>query len=97
MDHGEDEMPPSSLIFAIDLRQARETFQKIYPNEEFLPRAPDPEEIVFDGDESAAQANDFTQTDDEVKEKIDELVDGIEDQVKCIGENSAKENAEEQS
>ena len=33
--------------------QAKEIFNKMYPDSEFLPRAPDPEEIVLEGDESA--------------------------------------------
>lgn len=30
--------------------QAEQIFKKICPGEEFLPRAPDPEEIVFEDD-----------------------------------------------
>jgi len=33
--------------------QAKEIFNKMYPDSEFLPRAPDPEEIMLEGDESA--------------------------------------------
>lgn len=33
--------------------QAKEIFNKMYPDSEFLPRAPDPEEILLEGDESA--------------------------------------------
>jgi hypothetical protein len=32
--------------------QAKEIFSKMYPDSEFLPRAPDPEEIVLEGDDS---------------------------------------------
>lgn len=30
--------------------QAKQVFDVVYPNSEFLPRAPDPEEIVIDGE-----------------------------------------------
>lgn len=32
------------------MRQAEQVFKEICPGEEFLPRAPDPEEIVFEDD-----------------------------------------------
>ena len=38
-------------FFFISL-QAKEIFKSMYPNEDFLPRAPDPEEIVLEGDET---------------------------------------------
>ena len=45
------------VVFAISLLsyffQAKEIFSKMYPDSEFLPRAPDPEEILLEGDESA--------------------------------------------
>lgn len=34
----------------IIILQAEQIFKKICPGEEFLPRAPDPEEIVFEDD-----------------------------------------------
>jgi hypothetical protein len=34
------------------LFQAKNIFSKMYPDSEFLPRAPDPEEILLEGDES---------------------------------------------
>lgn len=33
--------------------QAKEIFSKMYPDSEFLPRAPDPEEIILEGEECA--------------------------------------------
>lgn len=32
--------------------QAKSIFKSMYPDEDFLPRAPDPEEIVLEGDET---------------------------------------------
>jgi len=44
--------PDCDLGFDSSVNEAREIFDKIYPGEEFLPRAPDPEEIIYDdGDE----------------------------------------------
>lgn len=40
--------PDVQLDFDRAVEQAEQIFKKIYPGEEFLPRAPDPEEIVFD-------------------------------------------------
>lgn len=36
--------------------QAREIFNKMYPESEFLPRAPDPEEIILEEDDAAKPA-----------------------------------------
>lgn len=35
-----------------NVMQAKEIFKGMYPDEDFLPRAPDPEEIVLEGDET---------------------------------------------
>lgn len=41
-------------ISMLSFLQAKEIFFKMYPNEEFLPRAPDPEELVLDdGDDES--------------------------------------------
>lgn len=41
-------------IFELDydetIRRAKKMFNEIYPDDEFLPRAPDPEEIIIEGD-----------------------------------------------
>ncbi|GBP07021.1 Rab proteins geranylgeranyltransferase component A [Eumeta japonica] len=42
--------PDAQLDFDRAVEQAEQIFKKICPGEEFLPRAPDPEEIVFDED-----------------------------------------------
>ncbi|XP_059051334.1 rab proteins geranylgeranyltransferase component A 2 [Achroia grisella] len=42
--------PDAGLDFDRAVLQAEEIFKKICPGEEFLPRAPDPEEIVFEDD-----------------------------------------------
>lgn len=42
--------PFFELDFDETIRQAKSMFNQIYPNDEFLPRAPDPEEIIIEGD-----------------------------------------------
>lgn len=39
--------------------QAKRLFRKICPDEEFLPRAPDPDEIVFGDDENPVPSDGF--------------------------------------
>ncbi|XP_059488326.1 rab proteins geranylgeranyltransferase component A 1 [Neocloeon triangulifer] len=43
--------PDLDLDFDFAIKQAKEIFCKMYPEDEFLPRAPDPEEIILDDDE----------------------------------------------
>ncbi|XP_066998765.2 rab proteins geranylgeranyltransferase component A 2 [Anabrus simplex] len=45
--------PDLDLDFEFAVNQAKDIFTKMYPESEFLPRAPDPEEIVLEGDEAA--------------------------------------------
>ncbi|XP_066581307.1 rab proteins geranylgeranyltransferase component A [Prorops nasuta] len=44
--------PDLELDFDFAVNQAKNIFKSMYPDEEFLPRAPDPEEIVLEGDEA---------------------------------------------
>ncbi|KAK2586255.1 hypothetical protein KPH14_001511 [Odynerus spinipes] len=44
--------PDLELDFDFAVDQAKEIFKSMYPDEDFLPRAPDPEEIVLEGDEA---------------------------------------------
>lgn len=59
----------------------------MYPSEEFLPRAPDPDEIIIGDDD-----NENVKL--EIQEKIADVVEGIEDEVKCIRENDLNESLE---
>lgn len=43
--------PDYEIDYAFGVEQGRKIFQQIYPDEEFLPRAPDPEEIVLEGED----------------------------------------------
>lgn len=44
--------PDLDLDFEYAVTEAKEIFSKMYPDSEFLPRAPDPEEILLEGEES---------------------------------------------
>ncbi|KAJ6649626.1 Rab proteins geranylgeranyltransferase component A [Pseudolycoriella hygida] len=76
--------PYFELDYDKSIKDAKDLFTKIYPTEEFLPRAPDPDEIVI-GDE-----------DENVKLDIQEkmLVDEIENEVQCIEQNDLNESRE---
>lgn len=41
--------PTFALDYEHSIEEARSMFQNLYPDEEFLPRAPEPEEIIMDG------------------------------------------------
>lgn len=62
--------------------QAKEIFQRIYSAEEFLPRAPDPEEIIIEGTPSSNDAEnvDFNSSisEDEIREKKKKLLMTLE-------------------
>lgn len=47
--------PDLDLDFEFSVKQAKEIFTKMYPENEFLPRAPDPEEIVLEGEEGCPE------------------------------------------
>nr|CAD7425470.1 unnamed protein product [Timema monikensis] len=51
--------PELDLDFEFAVQQAKDIFGKMYPDLEFLPRAPDPEDIVLEGEEE----NDGADTD----------------------------------
>lgn len=46
--------PAYELDYDAAIANAREIFSKLYEDAEFLPRAPDPEEIVVDGEDPSA-------------------------------------------
>ena len=47
--------PAHELDFDIAIEQAKEIYKGMFPGEEFLPRAPDPEEIAFGDEETTAE------------------------------------------
>jgi hypothetical protein len=48
--------PFNELDYDESIRQSRLLYQKLYPEDEFLPKAPEPEEIII-GDEDATESN----------------------------------------
>lgn len=44
------------LDYDESIRQSRLLYEKMYPGDEFLPKAPEPEEIII-GDEDATEGN----------------------------------------
>nr|CAI5857110.1 unnamed protein product [Callosobruchus analis] len=66
--------PDIDLDYDFSVKKAKEIFSKIYPDEEFLPRAPDPEEIVIEGeDETEDKHSGDRNTDNkETEEKVAE-------------------------
>ncbi|KAG6459824.1 hypothetical protein O3G_MSEX011640 [Manduca sexta] len=60
--------PDAGLDFDRAVEQAEQIFKKICPGEEFLPRAPDPEEIVFEDDVTHGPEFQRDHDDDEPKE-----------------------------
>ncbi|XP_054158800.1 rab proteins geranylgeranyltransferase component A-like [Oppia nitens] len=49
--------PVSELDFDLAINEARTLFSKMFPNDEFLPRASDPNEILFDGQTNDIEMN----------------------------------------
>lgn len=72
-------------FFEIDydssIQNAKGVFETIYPNEQFLPRAPDPEEIII-GDEDPVALAEHTLAED-LKQHIRDIEDGIESMDVC--------------
>ncbi|KAG5899046.1 hypothetical protein JTB14_000070 [Gonioctena quinquepunctata] len=43
--------PDLDLDYDVSVQKAKQIFEKVYPGSEFLPRAPDPEEIIIEGED----------------------------------------------
>ncbi|XP_014600493.1 PREDICTED: rab proteins geranylgeranyltransferase component A 1 [Polistes canadensis] len=64
--------PDLELDFDFAVDQAKEIFKSMYPDDDFLPRAPDPEEIVLEGDEAPGpKFEGDTQVDGEEKQDVE--------------------------
>lgn len=77
--------PYFELDYDKSIEDAKNLFSKIYPTEEFLPRAPDPDEIIIGDDDDENIKLD-------IQEKIADVVEGIENEVQCIQENDLNES-----
>jgi len=90
--------PFFELDYDLSIENAKNIFNNIYSDEEFLPRAPDPEEIVM-GDEdptapsSVLIAGEKIITED-IKEKIKEIEEGIENELRLMEDNMPKDSSE---
>jgi len=60
--------PTPELDFDYSISEAKEIYRRIYPEEEFLPRAPDPEEIVIGEQPEQDEKTAETQENSEIKE-----------------------------
>jgi len=70
--------PVAELDFDVAIEQAREIYKGMFPGEDFLPRAPDPEEIILGGEEGEEKDNMAGDSNGEVapeKKKEADLVD----------------------
>jgi len=56
--------PQHELDLDTAIQQAREIYRGVYPGEEFLPRAPDPEEIIIGGGEEGVGTGTGTGTEE---------------------------------
>ncbi|XP_067627668.1 rab proteins geranylgeranyltransferase component A [Eurosta solidaginis] len=63
--------PFYELDYDKSIANARDIFAKLYDNAEFLPRAPDPEEIVIDGEDPRALSENSLP--DDLREQLHEL------------------------
>lgn len=70
--------PNTDLDYDLAIEQARSIFGRMFPGEEFLPRAPDPEEIAFDNQGTEPKQGDTFEGDDSAEGKGD----GVEGQGK---------------
>lgn len=72
------EGPDFALDYDGSIAEAKEMFLTLYPDEEFLPRAPEPEEIIMDGyddkdhPEEDEEKDKQYQPDDKDTEKVDD-------------------------
>lgn len=66
--------PKFSLDYDQSIAEAKEMFLKLFPGEDFLPRAPEPEEIIIEGYDETANDKETVdkQTDDLAAAEIDE-------------------------
>lgn len=82
--------------------QARQIFTKMYPEEEFLPRAPDPEEIILEGDETTpgpsfdgdSETKDQDTNKDADKDTDKEQVEALEKELEAMLIAEAGESSE---
>lgn len=70
----------NELDYDESIAQARKLYEKMYPDDEFLPKAPEPEEIIGDEDPADGTVNlgvlaDLVESEEAVKENDDDSAD----------------------
>ncbi|XP_076819894.1 rab proteins geranylgeranyltransferase component A 2-like [Clavelina lepadiformis] len=102
--------PGFELGFDKAMNEARRTFEIICPDEEFLPRAPEPEEIVFDDEGYKSENNgnsrensneqpeagngDYMETEEDLQEEEEPDVQGLIDQEQGVGDHVSDGNGD---
>jgi len=84
--------PRPELDFDLALQEAELIYKQLYPEDEFLPRAPDPEEIIIGGDESEEKV---PETSNETSEKMDDTSNELSNTVKENQESMEVQGQEE--
>ncbi|KAM9333806.1 rab proteins geranylgeranyltransferase component A 1 [Pholidichthys leucotaenia] len=77
--------PDSALGHEHAIRQAESIFHKILPEEDFCPPAPNPEDIIYDGENSSSMAEEQQQENEETPAEKEEQEKQEEEQ-KCVPE-----------
>uniref|UniRef100_A0A8C9XDG5 Rab proteins geranylgeranyltransferase component A n=1 Tax=Sander lucioperca TaxID=283035 RepID=A0A8C9XDG5_SANLU len=86
--------PDAGLGHEHAVRQAQAIFQKILPDEEFCPPAPNPEDIVYDGENNSSSTPGDGETLEGEKEKEETLEGEVEKEEKVEGEVEKEEKME---
>lgn len=87
--------PGPHLDYEHTVNEAREIFHRMYPNEEFLPRAPDPEEILLEHENNPGDHGPLTEEVEEDPSKAEEKKGGEpergtgDDASKCVQATSS--------
>ncbi|CAH2006343.1 unnamed protein product [Acanthoscelides obtectus] len=85
--------PDIDSDYDFSVKQAKEIFSKMYPEEEFLPRAPDPEEIVIEAEDEEIEDKDMA---DKQTDQKDEATDGEVKQKAETKDTETKQKAKTQ-
>ena len=89
--------PGPELDFDLAIQQARNIYSGMFPDDEFLPRAPDPEEIIF-GDEEQSQENSDQAAVTNAENENEEAKSSTENKEPSPGdEEQSQENSEDQA
>lgn len=89
--------PVFELDFDSTIERAKNLFRFLFPGEEFLPRAPDPEEIIIGGDDDSANTDTGNEQHPEETSEIDPTKNESESaELSNVTENDASALSEEE-